>query len=114
VFCLVVSWFSAVPPPQVFIEPVAVSGAHLGSARSVDVECKHCTGKFVSIRFDNRAQNLQLLLPVTLEINRSKLEEAASLTIDIAALCAVACACCWLLAAVDVAVQRLAMYPSAA
>jgi hypothetical protein len=78
------------------------------------VECKHCTGKFVSIRFDNRAQNLQLLLPVTLEINRSKLEEAASLTIDIAALCAVACACCWLLAAVDVAVQRLAMYPSAA
>ena len=36
---------------------------------NVNAACEECTGKFVQIRFANNANNVQLLLPITISIN---------------------------------------------
>ena len=52
---------------------------------SVDAVCEHCTGRYVSIRFSNNANNVQLLLPMSIEINQETL--FISYITDFAALC---------------------------
>ena len=38
---------------------------------SVDVHCKGCTGTYLTIKFTNNKNNVQLLLPMDIEINQS-------------------------------------------
>ena len=56
---------------------------------SVDAVCESCTGKYVSIRFFNNANNVQLLLPMSIEINQETL--FISYITDFAALCGGLC-----------------------
>lgn len=59
-------------------------------SNSVDVPCKDCTGKYISIRFTNNKRNLQMVLPIDIEINHVW-AAPVSWAVDIAGLVAITC-----------------------
>lgn len=56
---------------------------------SVDAVCTECTGKYVSFRFVNNDNNLQVLLPITININEET--RLVSYLIDFGAIFFTAC-----------------------
>lgn len=56
---------------------------------SIDVTCTDCTGKYVSVHFTNNANNVQLLLPMTFNINNET--KFISYIVDFFALFAALC-----------------------
>jgi hypothetical protein len=59
-------------------------------AATVDVSCNGCTGRYISIKFSNNKRNMQLVMPIDIEINHVW-AAPVSIAIDIAGLLIVAC-----------------------